>query len=144
MKKYLIFFTVAILMFLVLFIFAGCGDPCKTEEAQDYIDDFDKSFEEFKDTFDLADSTARIALTPVISEMQAIKRELNGLDLPEGCDKYKDMQDYSVETMEKAIEAFMKFQQQEDEFEVINMINGVETRFEYIEKWIVDIEESFK
>ncbi len=144
MKKKITLLITLMIFLLVSISLISCTNPCKSEEAEDYIRNFNNTFEEFKDTFDLAESTSRIALSPVISDMQEIKRDLNGLELPENCDKYSDMQDYSVEAMEKAIDAFMKFQQQEDEIKVISIIESVRTRFEYIENWIEETEESFK
>ena len=144
MKKKITLFVVLILLLLLSLNLISCTDPCESEEAQDYVKSYAITFEEFKDIFDLAESTSRIALSPVISDMQEVKRELNRLELPENCEKYDDMQEYSVETMEKAIDAFMKFAQQEDEYEVMNIIESVKTRFEYIENWIEETEESFK
>jgi len=144
MKKKITLVITLILVALLSLLLISCTDPCESEGAQDYIKSFTITFEEFKDIFDLAESTSRIALSPVISDMQEVKRDLNGLELPENCGKYGDMQEYSVETMEKAIDAFMKFAQQEDDARVISIIESVRTRFEYIENWIEETEESFK
>lgn len=137
--RYLIPFLVLVL----IFGFISCTNN-RDEEAKDYIRSFKLIFEEFKDTYDLAGSTSRIALSPIISDMQRLKRDLYGLELPEKCDEYNGMQNYCVESMEDAIVAYMKFQQQEDDMVVYRLLKSVNTRFEYIDDWIEEVEESFK
>lgn len=139
-----LYFIVPFLILVLVFSFIGCTNNNKDEEAKDYIRSFKLTFEEFKDTYNLAGSTSRIALSPIISDMQRLKRDLYGLELPEKCDEYNGMQNYCVESMEKAIDAYIKFQQQEDDLVVFSLLESVDTRFEYTDNWIEEIEESFK
>jgi hypothetical protein len=57
-------------------------DPCAPQNMASTIMEFDKLSREFSDTFVLAQNTAAVQLSPVISEMQEIRRRAEDFRVP--------------------------------------------------------------
>lgn len=79
---------------------------CPDEEVISYLDKLDLLLEEFDDTVEIAGSTSRMGLAPVIQDMQSQKRDARRLDRPE-CANY--LQDLVVVGIETKIDAFISF-----------------------------------
>jgi hypothetical protein len=79
---------------------------CSTEDADLIKSDLDPIIERFDDANARGESTSRIALSPVIGEMQEIRRDLGTLDLPPCAGKATAL---SREYMDKVIEAYLAF-----------------------------------
>ena len=71
--------SVLLIIIMISFLLLGC-DVYKSKESKEYINEIKQLSDEFKDKLELASNTSRIALTPVLSDMQDIKREVNNLN----------------------------------------------------------------
>jgi len=131
---------VLILILIFSMVLSSCKNPCQTEQAQEFIKEFKNIKNTFDDKFELAGSTSRINLTPVISDMQDLKRELDRLEPPEKCSELSYIKKHYLEGMDTAIDAFMMFQLEENEFVISLKIDKANVRFEYVDKWIKEIE----
>ena len=136
--RYLI--PVLILVLVFSMALSSCKNPYQTEQAQDFIKEFKNIKNTFDDKFELAGSTSRINLTPVISDMQDLKRELSKLEPPEKCPELSDIKEYYLGGMDTAITAYMMFQLEEDDLKILSKINSATSRFEYVDKRIEGIE----
>jgi len=136
------YFVIPFLILVLVFSMAlsSCKNPCQTEQAQEFTKELKNIKNTFDDKFELAGSTSRINLTPVISDMQDLKRELSKLEPPEKCSELSDIKEYYLEGMDTAINAYMMFQLEEDDKKVLSKINSATSRFEYIDKWIKEFE----
>lgn len=81
---------------------SGCPDSQRIAFVRGLMD----NVEGFSDTMTRADNTPRIALSPVIGEMQAIKRDMAGLSAPTCA---KETQRLFVAWMEQEIKTFNMF-----------------------------------
>ena len=89
---------------------------CTKEEAAAFLDDLDALFEEWDDTAEIAGSTGRGSLPPVIESLKAIKRRTNALDAP--CVEAAAVQDAVVEQMDAYAAAYLAFMAQKTDAEV--------------------------
>ena len=134
MKKVLLI----VLILILAFSFASCKkDPYNTEEAINFIKEIKSQINHFNDKLDLAGTTSRIALTPVISDMQDIRRKVVELEIPEDTPKLEDAHKLCVHGMTKAIEGYQMFQTEEDETEVFKKL---ETAYHALRYTIIDLE----
>lgn len=60
----------------------GTLDPCSAKSMQSTVSDFDKLSREFNDAFVLAQNTPAAQLSPVITDMQRIRREAQDYAAP--------------------------------------------------------------
>jgi hypothetical protein len=85
---------------VALFILSACAapatpamtptpDPCSQSEITKYIDTINGVARRFDDAYTLANSTPRMSLPPVISDLQAIRRDTEDLKVPVCADKAK-------------------------------------------------------
>ncbi|NLF00895.1 MAG: hypothetical protein GX601_07945 [Anaerolineales bacterium] len=72
-----------ILVFLVGLPLAGCSSERK--EVLAYLEAAQPILNEWSDTFNRATSTARVSLSPVIGDLQRVKRDYEALEPPEPC-----------------------------------------------------------
>jgi len=143
-KKFKFIIILTTVVFILTFVLISCKDPYQSDEAKGYIKEFKRIVSEFNDKYKLANSTSRIALSPVISDMQDIKNDLNRLEIPEGCEDFTHRQEYCVEAMDYAIEAFLKFQSNSEDLDVIDLLDKADHMLNYTDKWITDTEQSFE
>lgn len=76
-----------LVLVVVLLGLAACSAPTGPElcrdTAADYLEAADALNERWLDAVELAGSTPRLALGPVVAEMQAIQREAEAMDVPD-------------------------------------------------------------
>jgi len=142
MKKIMskkLYFVVPFLILVLVFSFIGCTNN-KDEEVKIYIAEFKDIKDKFIDKYKLANTTARIALTPVISDMQDIKRDLLNLDPPENVDRLSGVKELCLYGMDKVIEGFQEFQI-ENEIKSISLLREADEIFESVDNTINEIKE---
>jgi hypothetical protein len=96
---------------------------CSAEDATAAKEDLDLIIERFDDANARAGTTSRIALSPVIGEMQEVRRDLRALELP---DCATEAVDASVEFMDKSIEAYLAFLSDEPDSTVTRLFDEAE------------------
>ena len=126
------------LSILISFLISSCGgtsapsgptqtpDPCSPTEVQKYIDAIDDVERRFDDAYTLANSTARGSLSPVIGELQAIRRDAEDLDVPSCAEKARDN---LVIYMDAVIEGFLLFLSNESDEKVGSQFITANTYF---------------
>ena len=134
--KYLIPFLVLVLVFGLI----GCGNGKRNEEIKNYLDEFVKIENRFIDKYDLAGTTSRIALSPVISDMQDIRRELENLNPPEDVDRLVEVKELCLHGMNKTIRGFQEFQM-ENEDKSLELLNEADKIFISVAITINEIKE---
>jgi len=99
----------------------GCGgeetaeetlSPCSREEARGAVDALQPLLDEYMDHFERASSTGRIALAPVIGDIQETRREVRGLEVP---DCAAEVRDAIADAIDASIDGFLAFQSDESE-----------------------------
>lgn len=96
---------------------------CPDEEVISYLDELDLLLEEFDDTVEIAGSTSRMGLAPVIQDMQSQKRDARRLDRPE-CANY--LEDLVVVAIETKVDAFISFLSQDSDTVVARKLTASE------------------
>ena len=114
MKRYLL------LALVVLVVLAGCG---QRKEVVAYLEDSQSILERWSDAYDRAASTGRIALAPVIGELQEVRRDFGDLDPPEDA---AYMHSAVLDAMNFSIDGFLLFMADEDEAEVSRLFSLAE------------------
>lgn len=102
-------------------------DPnvCMPEDVTKYKTLTREIVSQFEDAFQLASNTPRITLSPVIQNMQAIRREAQALELPV-CTH--NAQNRLIDYMDVSINAFSAFMGQRPEDEVNGLFNAAQLR----------------
>ena len=113
----------------VLLALVACGGPppsptvpptptpgCVPAEAAAFLDEIDGLLDEWDDMVDLAGSTGRISLAPVIEKLQAIRRRVRDLDTP--CTEAATLTEALADYMDATVQAYLAFMAQRDEDEV--------------------------
>lgn len=94
---------------LLALLLAGCAQSesavCATQ-TQNYLDAVNPLIDEFLDTLDVAGSTSRIALSPIVQDMQDIRREVQEIPSPD-CAKYEVAE--LISGMDYFIDGFLSF-----------------------------------
>lgn len=85
---------------------------CAEREVDQFLHELDLLMTEWQDTLTLADSTPRIALSPLVDKMQTTRRAVKALAAPE-CGEY--LQEMVVILMDLGTEGFLAFLQQQDD-----------------------------
>ena len=99
--------TRLVLMSLLLAtLLAACTPVSCSKQSKDFITKMEALFDDWDDSTNLASHTARIALSPVIAQMQSIRRQVNDLKAPQ-CAKH--VQDELMAYMDKSIESYTAF-----------------------------------
>lgn len=115
--------TRSLLSLLSLLLLAACSAfgpaPCN-EQAAEYIPALEAYFDDWDDTFAIANSTPRSALSAVIADMQEIKRDVDDLEPPPCAELVHQM---GVNYMDKTIEGFLSFLSQDTDFVVNNLFS---------------------
>jgi len=132
--------TFSIIVFIVVLI--GCSNPCENKEAKQYLENASKKYEVFMEKYKLANSTSRMNLTPVISDMQDIKTEFNELNPPAKCEELVEAHKLYLEGMNCAIDSYIAFQSQEDDVDVMMKFIETENLFDGAEDIIKNFEGS--
>ena len=107
---------------------------CSDGEVSSYLDELTLLLEEFDDTAEIANSTSRMGLAPVIQDMQSQKRIARRLARPE-CANY--LQDFVIVTMETKIDGFISFLSQESDTIVARKLAVSEEVRSIIDKEII-------
>lgn len=81
-------------------------DKCSPQAVGEYYDAINHVGRRFSDALDLADTTPRMNLPSVISDLQAIRRDAEDLDVPPCAEKAKQA---LVSFMDKSIDGFLAF-----------------------------------
>ncbi len=108
--------------------------PCAGPELDQFLDDLQGLIERWDDKTELAGNTGRIALSPIVGEMQEIRREVQGLDEP-WC--AKETQLLMVEYMDEFIGGYLAFMAQESDSEVSKRFDVAEEKMDKaIAAWV--------
>ncbi len=89
---------------LFLFACAPAATPTPTCDAADYLKQSGKLVSQFKDLSDHAGATARIALSPVVGQMQDLRRAFSKLNVPSCAQEYHDT---VTKAMNEEIQAYL-------------------------------------
>lgn len=111
---------------------------CPQGEVDEYLDELGLVLEEWEDTILRAESTSRMSLSPVIGELQGIRRKARRVDRP-ACAGY--LNDLVVVAMERDIDAFISFLGQDSDSVVFRKMEGAEKAWELVDEEIADFEE---
>ena len=109
-KRFSCLIVVGLVMLVVSVLFVGCN-PSR-QPVIDYLTAAGDLLGEWSDTFNRAASTGRIALSPVIGDLQRVMRTYESLDPPEECVK---LHTNVISSMDSAVDGFLAFMSQEDE-----------------------------
>jgi hypothetical protein len=96
---------VVVLLGLVL-LMASCQSNCPRKETQAYLDATEGNLQAFSDLVQRADSTARIALSPLVGEMQALRRDQQDTEVVP-C--VEEIQKKVLFGMQSFVDAFLDF-----------------------------------
>jgi hypothetical protein len=102
-----------------------------------FLQECDMLIEEFFDLNEVASSTSRIALSPVVSEMQDVKRRFKYLEEPAFCDYTNEYKEAVVEGMDYNIQAYLDFMTDKEYLVSLDMklaLNRFEEAKEYRQK----------
>lgn len=87
---------------------AYCGKP----QVDQSISEMKEILGRFSDAFELAANTSRISLSPIVSDMQKIARELNDLTVPVCLDEAKTA---LLQSMSSSIDGYLAFMAEESD-----------------------------
>ncbi len=107
MKRFLA--LAPLLVLLSLFACAPAATPTPTCDAADYLKQSGELVIQFKDLNDRAGATARIALSPVVGQMQDLRRAFSKLNVPSCAQDYHDI---VIKAMNDEIQAYLDFMAQ--------------------------------
>lgn len=119
--------TINILLFVVLLLvtLTSCNVPsgatsepainCPEEEVSAYLANLELLLERWDDVEDRAMVSSRLALGPVVGELQDLRREAKSVDQP---DCAKMLNDTTVVAMDQTIDMFLAFMEIEDDLTV--------------------------
>lgn len=93
--------------------------PCGVNLVKEAAAQLQSKTEEFRDAFDVAASTSRMSLSGPVSDMQAIRRETNAIEVPACLENAKGL---AVEGMQDAIDGFFAFLSEESDADVNDRI----------------------
>lgn len=114
---------VALVTVVLTLVLSGCGgstgaDVSSTGDADDVAEQLAQTAEyhelillrvsEWDDLVKVANSTGRIALAGVITQLQEVKREVAALEIPDGL-QVRRAHGYLVDHMDYTIDAFLLF-----------------------------------
>jgi len=116
----------AILLLTALLLLYGCNTG--KAEVVAYLDAAGPLLDEWRDCFDRAASTSRIALSSVIGELQAIRRKYSALPVPEPC---ANMHTNVVNSMNYSIEGFFAFMEDKNEAEITSIFKLANHSLDY-------------
>jgi dipeptidyl aminopeptidase/acylaminoacyl peptidase len=131
--------SVLLIIIMISFLLIGC-DVYKSKESKAYINEIKQLSDEFEDKSKLANNTSRMSLTPVISDMQDIKREVNNLNAPKNAKKLVELQGLVSEYMDSIIDGFMLFQSQESDSIVLGKFETAIINKQLVEDKLFEIE----
>ncbi len=95
--------------------------------AKDFLKTTSETLDKFYDATRRADATPRIALSPVIGEMQQIRRDYKNLQHPSCADAYFQ---YVVAGMDETIEAYISFMGQQSDWIVSIKLTSAANNFQ--------------
>lgn len=119
-NKFIIIILLMLLLLSNTILLSSC-DIYKSKESIEFLNTIKKLDEDFADKYTLANTTVRIALAPVISEMQDIRRDVKYLNVPKKAVKLSELKDLEIEYMDIIITGFMQFQSENDTEAVITL-----------------------
>lgn len=129
------------LVVALLLIASACGSAtprptptpeCTPEDVQAFLDELEPLLGRWDDRAKIAGSTARINLSPVLTDLQDTKQEVEDLEAP-WC--AESTQDRAVAYMEGIIDAYIAFMSDEPDYEVSDKFEAAEemlTRFKTV------------
>ena len=132
----------ALVLLITLLIFVGCGNPYTSNQSKEYLSQSSKPYSNFMEKYMLANSTPRMSLTPIITEMQNYKIEFNEIETPKKNDELGEAKELCIQGMDYIIQGFIAFQSQEDDNEVTSYFQVAENRFDDMEAILINFENS--
>jgi len=103
------------LVTMVCIVLISCGQDSSAlcaSQTESYIRDIDPLVDEFLDTWQVAESTSRIALSPLVRDMQRAHRELQDVAPPECAE---DGSNRLILGVGSIIDGFIAFMGEEDD-----------------------------
>lgn len=131
-----------VLISISFLLLAGCGTAgptntpaptpsptpgCDPVRAQTFLDKLDPIVEEWDDANSLAGSTGRISLSPIIQNMQDIKRRVGELNTAGTCVEVEELKTTAVKYMGLIIDGYLLFMAQKPDSEVSVKFNAAST-----------------
>ena len=116
MKRYTCLILLTLLSLLLL-------SSCVKQDVKQYLDLAQPLMEEYNDTFNRALNTSRLALSPVIDDLQTIRHLWNDIEPPKPAE---DLHDNFALAMEYGIDWFMALVADEDQ-------DVIDEKFRYFE-----------
>ncbi len=97
-----------VLLLAILFLSACSSAPgvCPPKQGQAYSEGVRDVARRFDDAVELAQSTPRVSLAPIVSDLQAIRRDAEDIEVP---DCAADAQDALIAYMDSTIDGFRAF-----------------------------------
>lgn len=133
---------ILLIIFLMLSPFISCSKQTTShitlnEQQEEYLDNLIDIKDRFIEKYELAKGTSKIALSPIISQMQDIKNELSNLKLRDNNDQLIYLSNVIEEAMDSIITVFLEFQREDriDQLKIEfaeNCFNGTEKIIEGI------------
>jgi hypothetical protein len=100
-------------------------DLCPPDQREQFLEQSDRLLIEFVDAYELASSTSRIALSPVVGKMQELYRQIEELDAT-ACGELAQSQ--MLAGARAAIDAFLAFMQQKPDRTVSEFLLTAESQ----------------
>jgi hypothetical protein len=129
------------IVLIISLLISGCGNPYTSKEANEYLNQSFKPYSNFMDKYMLADSTPRMSLIPVITDMQNYKIEYSEIETPKKFDDLEEAKGLCIQGMENAIQGFIAFQTQEDDDKVMSYFQASNHNFNTMEEILIDYED---
>jgi hypothetical protein len=117
-KKALLFISV----FFLTFLLVSCSEPCKSDEAKEYLKEFKSINQEFIDKVELFSVKKDMKFSDKISEFQDTRKSLVALTLPLGCEKFADLYKLSKSAMDDCIGVYLGIQENSENETIIDTI----------------------
>ncbi len=129
MRKFIIvLIALAVVLLLVVpgvFAWYYFEGPCGVNPVKEAANQLQAKAEEFSDAFNIAVSTSRISLAGPISDMQAIKRDADDIQVPACMEKARAL---TVEGMDHSISGMIAFMGQENDATVEGFLTLAQVR----------------
>ena len=104
---------------------------CAPDAVAAFLAEWDQIVDAWDDTNALANNTGRGSLSPVIQDMQRIKRDANGLET--SCAEMVAVKDATVANMEHTIDGYLAFMAQESDGKVESHFGKARTAMRRLE-----------
>ncbi len=110
-------------------------EPTCYEQSQEFIAALDPLISEWSDAYQVAKSTSRIALGPAVANLQDIRRQIDGLDVPECAEL---AQGRFIQSADATINGFLAFMEDESDTIVSQYLDAAVTyMYDFQQQYII-------